>query len=1292
MRSRAVGQLVGTLRVVRNLLPDHVRGVVLAGDLNGSAPGAALIIDAAGSTLLSVQLREHGTDGAESLADVISAVFTPMVEEVVGHGGFVAEFAGDGIIAVFLGDVADATERAVTAGRSIMAILAELDDVPTPVGPARLAVRGIVGAGSVEWRVWQSEADDAWQNAAYTFVGSAIAEAQRGELLTEPGIFSIGPVARATDETLRGDQLAAGFVSIAPSIGHGTAPPPTQTNTRPDGWRFFPEVIERSTKRGEFREVVSVFLELSDLPNGGRGDNSMADVVGRVAEHGGYICDVIRSRPDEPGVRILAFWGAPRSHEHDIGRALRCVAAIRHDMGQSQIRAGVTLDTVFAGYVGAQRQESYTCVGAGVNLAARICGHAGWGEIRINDQIAESLDPRWTFEDLGELAYKGFLRPTQTYGLTRIPAVIRSFPFDDTFVGRTAELAALEKALSPMWDGEPAGVIVLVGEAGIGKGHLITELRRRLDQRTPPAAWLSGESNESHSQPLATLVDALEGYFGGLTEDLRGTRMDAYIGELIGLVPDMAPALERARVVLADLLELTEDAAHGHLDPKSRFENTVQAIRDLTVAVGTITPVIVHNADAQWLDSGTVEILRRLRDLESTPFAILIDTREELPDLPADRLIELAPLCSGDLAALTRQMLGETPSPELVELIGDRSAGNPFFAREILDYMRRELLFASGPHGLEARFHGEGLPTDLRRIVIADLDDLGPEVLRTVQTAAVIGREFDHDVLEAMLDGRSVDAHIEAAVQARIIEPTAEGVCRFRHSVVRDTAYSMQLHSEVRMLHIAAAEAIQRLYPDDESRAAQLAYHFDRAAHEADASAQYLRAARTAASRYANREAMAHIERGLELLDDESIGLRFELLDLERAIHDRVGDRHAQEMAIDAMETSVESTDQRLEVALRRGELYNALGEYDAAEAAVASAVEQAESGKHDDALVALLFLLGRLARHRGDTDGARAFATRAQDLVDADSDPVHAAYLEDFLGSVEWDVGDFESAARLHRAAAVALGRTGDAIGEVQTLNNLGSALFGLWDYPAALKIHEQGVLRSREIGFRLGEGDHLDNVGGAAWAVGDYATAIARYSEALAIRTEMEDALGIAVSTSNLAGAYLAIGDLAESRRLYEAALEVDRRIGRRRGEAYDWHGLGLTRLEEGDFAGAVGALDRAIAIRQDLGELHLCNESKIACALAHKRNGNLTEAAEIVDTVLHDEGDDPFAGAAEATASFLRAIEVLDESDPSRAGQLTTLGKQTMMQRAARISDPRFRRMYLEDVASHRDIADR
>ncbi|MGI9528114.1 MAG: AAA family ATPase, partial [Acidimicrobiia bacterium] len=501
---------------MQTMVPIEVLALAEQGSAHGQMPGAALVVDVEGSTALSARLQPHGVAGAESLADLLSAVFTPMVDLVTANNGFVAEFAGDGIVALFLGDADDAVARAVSAGMAIMSTLEEINELDTPAGPVQLTVRSVVGAGSVECLIWSID-DDAPQQAAFTYRGSAVMEAKRGEQLAPGRTLAVGPEAQGHLPADTATQtLSEGFASLA--IDADWAYPAPQSEQRPiDGntssMAFFPPSITEATHRGEFRDVVSVFVEFHALPDTSP-HSYMARLLELIAAHRGYLCNVTSPDPDIPGVRALALWGAPTSREHDVGYAMRFLDDLRASPASGEVRAGATLSTVYAGFVGTHQHASYTGIGFGVNLAARMCASADWGEILVDARIRSHLEPPWELDDLGQRPYRGFDHPTGTHSLRYVPPVRQPDPFRGAFVGRAHELDQLEDALAPLWFSRSCGVIAVAGEAGIGKSRLVDQLKERLATREPTPVWLEARADEIRSQPFATLRDALAGYFG----------------------------------------------------------------------------------------------------------------------------------------------------------------------------------------------------------------------------------------------------------------------------------------------------------------------------------------------------------------------------------------------------------------------------------------------------------------------------------------------------------------------------------------------------------------------------------------------------------------------------------------------------------------------------------------------------------------------------------------------------------------------------------------------------------
>ncbi len=1260
---------------MRQLVPSPVRQLASEGTLEHSTVGAALIIDAEGSTALSARLAPFGTEGAESLAEILTAIFKPMVDNVVSESGAVVEMAGDGILAVFAGEPGKAVARATRAAARVMDDLASLSSFETPAGSASLTVRATIGAGSINWIIWSDEADSD-QNAAYAASGSAIDEARAGELLTPGGLISAGPAARTHLGGQLADDLAEGFACVRPPDTQDVVPSSPRSESTESSLRFVPDYLESEDLRSEFRDVVSVFVEIeSDRAT------AILAVLDRLSFRQGYLNHVTLPAIGSGTTLALVLWGAPVGREHDVGHALRFVDDLKAQFGQA-LRAGVTRSVSFTGFIGDSNREVYTAIGPSVNLASRMCGAAEWGEVRADPDVVERLAEPWGFDRIGDLEYRGFTDPVETWEITNVPPVRVADALDGSLVGRQHELDSLEDALAPLWSGENAGVVIVAGEPGIGKSKLVNVLEEHLSRREPAPVWVRAQADEISTQPLATIRDAMAGYFGRPGRAETGGRLDEYLAALSGTGAS-STELARTRATLGDLLELEDDVLRAAmLDPKTRFENVVIAVQNLVEAVDRSSPVVIAIADGQWMDSGTAEILHRVsEELDEARLAIIIETRDsESEQLGRSRTIQLEPLSSDEMTQLSVLSINRPMSDEAIATLVDRADGNPFFALQLAHYLNQ----SDSIVGVEAALAAleSDVPLDMRRLLVARLDGLAPQVRSTVQTAAVLGRDVDIRVLERISSEPSaVKDRVAAAVNAGIWNPIDDNTVRFTNLLIRDAGYGMLLHADARSIHSQAATAIGDLFPDIEGTAAQRAYHLDRAGDTEKAVELYSAAGAESASRYDNEEALSHFQRSLDLMPRDAVKSRFELLRRQHDVHQIRGDREAQQEILSAMKQLPDGPiDLASDLALLEAGLLISLGEYVEAEKAL-NAVEPS-TATHG----AVLMTRVQLARYQGRNSEALEMAEEARSYAAANEDWQRVAALDDLAGGIAWESGDFEKAAALHTTAAEAFASGGHVMQVIGALNNLGTAIFALGDYSRARQIHQEGAATSRDIGYRMGEGDHLDNMGGTAWAVGDFAKSLEYYGESLSIREGMEDAWGVAISKGNLGSTHRAMGNPGQALALYREALEIDKRIGRRRGEAYDHHGIGLCHLDMGRLNLAVESLKTSAGIRSELGEVHLANESKIAAAVALLRRGDLDAAQAMAQEALEQEGEAFFEGAVETTAARLRAVEVMEAVDPQQGKELREETKAGVLARAQRISDPDQRRSYLEDVVSH------
>ena len=287
---------------------------------------------------------------------------------------------------------------------------------------------------------------------------------------------------------------------------------------------------------------------------------------------------------------------------------------------------------------------------------------------------------------------------------------------------------------------------------------------------------------------------------------------------------------------------------------------------------------------------------------------------------------------AGDPEAMAH--LGAPAGDSLLNRLEQDAQGNPFFAEQILSYLRDEgwLEQIDGAWQLAAA-GGQPLPSDVNAVLVARLDRLTQSVREVVQTAAVLGREFEVRLLADMLRAEPRLPDTIAEAERQDIWSALNALRHiFRHALLRDAAYHMQVHTRRRALHALAAEALERLYaPDLGAHAGELAYHAEQAGL-ADQARRYLwLAGQLAASQYQNAPAVDYFSRALALTPAESVRERFDLLAAREAVYAlqaKQPERQADLAAMLALAPALDEAGPSMEVAVRQAQLAAALGNY----------------------------------------------------------------------------------------------------------------------------------------------------------------------------------------------------------------------------------------------------------------------------------------------------------------------------------------------------------------------------
>lgn len=866
---------------MRRLVPEFILSNFAEGNFHGEFRAVVLFADITGFSTLTENLMSHGQHGAEVLAGMMRHVFEPMIAAVYQHCGFVPTLAGDAITALFpvAQSEPEAVLHALTCAWNMQGSISEQPPFKSAYGDFEITCRVGIALGQIEWAIITSEDD---QRAAYYFRGPGIEKCSQVEKHAQPGQVVVDEVVHQylVDTTVI--ESIERFFTISDLVGDLPASHPYSVKEMNLDHisRFFPTNLVQQSIDGEFRQVVNLFINLPTIRTRNQLRVFMRSLFQIQEKYGGLL-----NRLDfgDKGAHILLFWGAPKTYEDDVERALDFALTLQE--GTSiPIHAGVTYQNSHAGFIGSSLREEYTCYGKGINLAARFMVAAPRGEIWVDQNIATRAKRHYLIDTLDQRVFKGFSSPQPVYLLQERKEKSAAI-FQGEMVGRQAEFEQLTNFLQPLEENKFCGIMLIEGEAGIGKSRLVHEIQGH-DQFSPGVVfWAHCQTKQYVREAFNPFRYWMRRYFevSEMQGEARNKRsFNQHMDDLIFGTDDrqVVDELDRTRSFLGALLGLEwPDSLYAEAEAQDRYEKTLAGLAALLLAEASIQPVIVLLEDVHWLDADSqtfiAYLLSRLNaDLsKSYPLAILATTRPSIigeilgANSPHQEII-LDQLGEVETMHLAEQVLDAPPNPELLQFLLERTSGNPFFIEQILRYMVEQEVLNEGEKGWEINLAETSLlPADVRAVLVARLDQLERKEKEVVHFASVLGHEFDLQILAHMLDGDpGLPDRISRCQQKGIWTALGENRYAFNHALMQDAAYHMQTHKQRARLHAAAAAAIKHhLSGELESHYGELAFHSENAGEFAQAYHFYQLAARRAAQNYANQEAIHNFSGAIKL-------------------------------------------------------------------------------------------------------------------------------------------------------------------------------------------------------------------------------------------------------------------------------------------------------------------------------------------------------------------------------------------------------------------------------------------
>jgi len=883
------------------------------------------------------------------------------------------------------------------------------------------------------------------------------------------------------------------------------------------------------------------------------------------------------------GDRLMAIFGAPIAHEDDPTRAVQAALELRATLdntdqetanllrawteshpeqrpllqvAQSALRQriGIAGGVVFAGIVGAPQRYEYTVIGKTVNLAAHLLDVAREDDILLTSRTYHSVRRHLQATPLPPQQLKGFAQSVQIYRAIQkrssasIPDMLhRATPL----VGRDAALTQLieiaNQALTPT---EAAGrVLVLTGEAGVGKSRLANEAVPAIQALTPTVRIIRGECQSyeqttPHAVMSRLLPQLLQMGPSNEPEGAAAPDRTAQATVVQQQLDTLVPEWSRFASLLAPLLHLPipETALIRALTPDQRHERLQDLILMLCFAIARRQPLVLIIDDLQWSDASSRALIERFAiELEGQsilllllyrPFPILVAPWSNLPHCAT---ITLDNLKSTDSATLLATLLDGAPPPELHTLFAQLD-GTPLFQEETVRYLLESGILQRDEdgHWIATRpVDSIVIPLQIEQLIIARLDRLEEATRALVQIAAVIGQHFTRQLLATVVspDDDTLEQRLHELIHAAIIMPdmdTTRPAYQFKHTLIREVAYGSMLFVHRRGLHARIATAIKQIYGNHlDEQHALLAEHY-RLAHLPDrAFPHFLAAAHQARTRYANDEAIKLYQQALATapwqtrentppdlaqaaLIYENLGDVLTLIGEYTAAREQYGELLSMFTQYDRAGYAV----QRAGLQRKIGSTHEHEGRLEVALLWLAHATETMETSKTipltDEAkreYVRILSDTGWVYFRQENLKQAQHYLEQALAAIAPQGMEDEQAQILNRLGGIAYTRGNMQVARYFVQQSLAASEQSGDLIGQAKALNNLGN-LTGMEGF---FEESTHYALRAIEINERIGNRRllalTLNNIGWAFYDMENYQEAHNYLNQAVRQATEVHD-----------------------------------------------------------------------------------------------------------------------------------------------------------------------------------------
>jgi class 3 adenylate cyclase/predicted ATPase len=581
------------------------------------------------------------------------------------------------------------------------------------------------------------------------------------------------------------------------------------------------------------------------------------------------------------GDEILALFGYPMGLEDHAERAVHAAFNLVANMGELSSSSGEPLQTRIAVASGSTLiGENQTVVGEATIMAGRLRHLTPPNSVNVTDSTRTLLSSVFICDDPQLCKLEGISEPVTAYRVTGKREIESRFIANrkenlTPFIGRQHEL----QQMMTLWEQVKAGkgqVLLLRGEAGIGKSRLFEAWLDRIADE--PHITIRNQCSPYHINspfyPITSQLKHAARFEREDTPEVKLRKLETLLSQADAATPADIP-------FFAGLLAIPTDGFYSsqNLTPQRQRDLTIEALLRQVLGLALARPVVINLADAQWIDSSTLELLGRcIASIKTARVFILCSFRPEFfprwLDEPHVTMLHLDRLSREQIESIIFDAAGHKPLPGgLYEQIIGKADGVPLFAEELTKTVLESGLLqdAGSRYVTLGPLPSLTIPTTLQGSLSARIDGLGPSK-EIAQIGAAIGRDFSYRLLAAVAPAsdRSLQtalAHIAACGVIFARGEPRNSTYIFKHALLQEAAYATMVRSRRQQLHGRIADALMEVFPETvETQPELMAHHLAQAGLTVKAIECLRKAGQRAIEQSANAEAIGHLTRALELL------------------------------------------------------------------------------------------------------------------------------------------------------------------------------------------------------------------------------------------------------------------------------------------------------------------------------------------------------------------------------------------------------------------------------------------